>query len=229
MKLATLGALALSLICAATPAWAIRLDADDIFIEINDTDGDAGIQVFLDGEGWDTMSVIDPAGRLVLGIAADHNVGQQGVTELFLESAEPSFEEQPLDEFLALFPPGIYRFRGQTTEGVSLRGHARLTHALPDAPEILSPAEESTVDADNTVIEWERVDNPPGSSIVAYEVVVETEDPRLRVFKVDMGRNATSVTVPTDFMRPGGEYKVEVIAIERSGNRTITEVEFETE
>ena len=39
----------------------------------------------------------------------------------------------------------------------------------------------------------------------------------------------TSVTVPADFMRPGGEYKVEVIAIERSGNRTITEVEFETE
>ena len=34
----------------ATPALAAKLDEAEIFIEVNDTDGDAGIQIFLDGE-----------------------------------------------------------------------------------------------------------------------------------------------------------------------------------
>ena len=40
----------------------VKLDETAIFIEINDTDGDAGIQIFLDGEGWDFMMVTDPNG-----------------------------------------------------------------------------------------------------------------------------------------------------------------------
>ncbi len=40
----------------ATPATAVvELDEAEIFIEINDTDGDAGIQIFLDGVGWKVM------------------------------------------------------------------------------------------------------------------------------------------------------------------------------
>ena len=39
----------------------------------------------------------------------------------------------------------------------------------------------------------------------------------------------TSVTIPPEFMEPGMDYKVEVLAREESGNKTITEVEFETE
>ncbi len=214
---------------AAAPALAIRLDETAIYIEINDTDGDAGIQIFLDGEGWDTMQVFDPEGRMVLGIAAAGNVGIQGVTELFLESAEPSFDEQSLEEFLDLFPPGRYLFRGATTEGVRLVGNAKLTHAIPDAPEITSPEEEGEVDPDDTVIEWESVPNPPGSRILGYEVVVERDEGRLRVFKADMGPGRSSVTVPSEFLQSGRAYKVEVIAIERSGNRTISELEFETE
>jgi len=214
---------------AAAPAQAVLLDDTAIFIEINDTDGDAGIQIFLDGEGWDTMQVFDPTGRMVLGIAADGNVGIQGVTELFLESAEPSFDEQPLDEFLELFPPGRYVFRGATTEGERLVGNSRLTHAIPEAPEITSPAEEGSLDPANAVIEWERVPNPPGSRIVLYEVIVERDEGSLRVFTADMGPGKTSVTVPSEFLQSGRAYKVEVIAVERSGNRTITEVEFETD
>ncbi len=215
---------------AATPAaWAVRLDDAAIFIEINDTDGDAGIQIFLDGEGWDTMQVIGPNGQVVMGIAADGNVGTQGVTELFMESAEPSFDEQPLDEFLALFPPGVYRFIGRTTEGDRLAGGARLTHKIPAAPEILSPEEEGTLDIDDAVIEWTRVPNPGGNPIRAYEVIVETEEPQLRVFKADMGNRQTSLRIPPEFLRRGRTFKVEVIAIEKSGNRTITEVEFDVE
>ena len=216
-------------LAAAPPAQAIRLSETAIFIEINDTDGDAGIQIFLDGEGWDTMQVKNPNGRVVLSILGEGGVGQQGLTEGFFESAEPSFEEQSLEEFLALHPPGFYQFRGRTTDGMPLRGSARLTHALPDAPLILYPEEEQDdVDPDDTYIEWESVADPPGSRISGFIVIVEKDEGRLETFEVTMPRGSTRVSVPPEFMRPGTAYKAEVLAVERSGNKTITETEFET-
>jgi hypothetical protein len=226
-----LSAAAIALVAGllAAPAQARRLSEAAIFIEINDTDGDAGIQIFLDGEGWDTMQVRNPHGEVVLNILGEGGVGQQGLTEGFFESAEPSFEEQSLEEFLALHPPGFYQFRGRTTDGVPLRASARLTHALPDAPVILSPEEEADdVDPDDTVVEWEAVADPPGSRISGYIVVVEKDEGQLETFTVNLPRRARSVSVPPEFMRPGTAYKAEVLAVERSGNKTITEIEFET-
>ena len=211
----------------ATPATAARLDEAEIFIEINDTDGDAGIQIFLDGEGWELMKVFDPFRNKVLVVVAVGSVGIQGVTELFLESAEPSFDEQPLDEFLALFPEGVYRFRGRTTEGRRLKGNAILTHALPDAPMLLFPDDEE-VDPDDAEFLWTLVADPPGSEIVGYHVVVECEEPGLQVFTADVGPTVDSITVPPEFL-VGEECKWEVLAIEGSGNRTISEAEFEIE
>ncbi|MFQ5350476.1 MAG: fibronectin type III domain-containing protein [Thermoanaerobaculia bacterium] len=227
----TAAVLALVVGLLAEPAQAIRLSATAIRIEINDTDGDAGIQMFVDGEGWDLMQVRDPHGNIVLNILGESSVGAQGLTELFFESAEPSFEEQSLDELLALFPEGFYQFRGRTTDGVRLRGSARLTHALPDGPVIVLPEEdEEDVDPDDTVVEWLPVADPPGSRISGYQVLVLREKPPhpLEEFSVNVPRTATSVTVPPEFMRPNNTYKVEVLAIERSGNQTITEHEFET-
>ena len=77
---------------------AARLDEAEIFFEINDTDGDGGIQVFLDGEGWDEMEMIGPDGDVMFRVVADSSVGLQGITELFFESAEPSFDDQPLSD-----------------------------------------------------------------------------------------------------------------------------------
>ena len=224
--------LALIALLAATGAGAeiVLLDETSIIIEINDTDGDAGIQLFLDGEGWDLMTVQDPNGVMVLDVFAEGNIGQQGITEFFFESAEPSFEEQPLDELLALFPEGIYRFIGATTEGDLLFGRARLTHTIPDAPILVNPPDGAEdIDPDDTVIEWMEVADPPGSRIRGYQVIVEREGPgRTKVFSVDVRRGRTSVTVPPVFMVPESEYKYEVLSIERSGNQTISEAEFET-
>jgi hypothetical protein len=214
---------------ALEQASADRLDEAAIYIEINATDGDAGIQLFLDAEGWERMQVLDPSGRVIFDVSASGSLGMQGVTELFFESAEPSFEEQPLDEFLELFPAGSYRFRGRTTDGVPLRGRAELTHHLPDAPVLVSPADGADdVDPEETVIEWNPVPDPPGSRIAGYQVVIEIEEPRLRVFSTDVGPQTTQVTVPPEFLDPGTEYKVEVLAIEEGGNRTISEAEFTT-
>jgi len=228
--LAAVAAVALFSGSAAPQVGTMKLADTAIFIEINDTDGDAGIQIFLDGEGWDSMRVFDPAGNKILDIRAEGSVGIQGITELFFESAEPSFEEQPLAELLALFPEGNYRFEGRTTDGVNLMGKARLTHALPAGPLIVLPIEDDdSVDPDNTVIEWQLVPDPPDSKIVGYEVIVERESPSLRVFSADVGPTTTRVTVSPEFLQPGTVYKVEVLAIETSGNQTISERQFETE
>ena len=226
----TAAVIALAVGLLAPAAQALPLSARAIFFEINDTDGDAGIQIFLDGEGWDVMQVRDPNGKVILNVLGEGGVGQQGITELFLESAEPSFEEQPLEESAGSVPGrASTASAARTTDGRPAARRARLTHALPDAPVIVFPEEEQDdVDPDDTYIEWETVPDPPGSRISGYIVIVEKDEGQLETFEVDLPRGATRVSVPPEFMRPGTAYKGEVLAIERSGNRTITEFEFET-
>jgi len=80
------------------------------------------------------------------------------------------------------------------------------------------------------VIRWDPVPNPTGSTIEAYQVIVEKdeEEERPRALLIDMAKTDASLTVPPGFLEPGKEYKVEVLAIEKGGNKTITEVSFET-
>ena len=235
MRRTTTGVMAVMILIlalgAATPAaWAKKLSATAIRIEINDTDGDAGIQMFVDGEGWRRMKVFDPDGRKVLDIRGRSSVGLQGLTELFFESAEPSFDEQPLEELLALFPAGKYKFEGVSTEGVPLTGKAKLTHALPAAPLLVTPVDgDEEVDPDNTVVEWQLVADPPGSQIVGYEVIVIQEEPVHREFSANVGPGTTRINVPEQFMKSDADYKYEVLAIEKSGNQTLSEAEFATE
>ena len=60
-----------------------------------------------------------------------------------------------------------------------------------------------------------------------YVVVVEKEDddPILQVYEVILRPGQTSVWVPEEFLEPDTDYKLEVIAQEESGNRTIAETE----
>lgn len=190
--LITVTTAALALGFAAPSVSQFWLEETAIFIEINDTDGDAGIQLFFDGEGWDTMQFKDPSGNVLLEILGENRIGMQGLTEGFFESAEPSFDVQTLQELLDLFPEGLYKFSGRTSDGESLGGAARLTQAIPDAPVLISPAEDETVDRDNVVVRWEKVPDLPGSLIVGYEVIVERDEGHTRVFKADMRRGAAA-------------------------------------
>ncbi len=94
---------------------------------------------------------------------------------------------------------------------------------------VLPEEDDDSVDPDNTVLEWEPVADPAGSMIVAYEVVVSQESGTHRELILEVGSETTSVTVPAEFMESGTSYKFEVLAIESSGNQTISEREFETE
>jgi hypothetical protein len=229
-RLWTLGwIVGLSLLAAPVLAEreAIPFAAVEVFIEINDTDGDAGLQIFLDAEGWRQVTVLDSNGRRIADFRGKGGVAQQGITELALESAEPSFEEQPLEEFLERFPAGFYSFLGRTVEGDELYGVAELTHDLPDGPVIVSPEEGEEIDPGGFSVMWNEVVTPEGIQISGYQVIVEREDP-LRVLRVDLPGTATAVSVPAEFLEAETEYSVEVIAQEVSGNKTISQVEFET-
>ena len=224
---------ALVLGAAAPEAWAKPFSAAKIIFEVNATDGDAGIQVFLDGEPWKNVMIINPDGLQIFEVQGQGGLeGLEGfgLTELFSESNEPPFEEVPLAEVLAMFPAGKYRFEGTTVEGASLKSTATLSHVIPCGPEIVSS---ETLPFNMARIEWNAVINRldpateecGGSTdldIVGYQVIVDT-------FQVTLPASATSVTVPPEFLEPNTVYLFEVLAIEESGNQTITEGSFMTE
>jgi hypothetical protein len=202
--------------------------------EINATDGDGGIQVFIDADSWKQMSIYDPAGRRVFTSATEGRMAKQGGTELFLESAEPPFTKLPIEKLLQRFPAGIYRFRGTSLDGKVYIGSAHLSHDLPDGPKLVSPLEgKGKQDPNRTVLRWKRVAPPNGSPIIGYQVLVVQPETGLKALPtmtldVMMPPSATTLRVPAGFLRPGIEYEWEVLAIERGGNQTLSSSTFTT-
>jgi hypothetical protein len=213
---------------AAKPK-AMPFDDARLKIEYNATDGDAGLQFFFDAEAWKHVTVTNPRGRKVLDVDAAKVIRNYGLSELFSESSEPPFDEFPFADFKKLFPEGVYTFRGQDIDGQRLKSTFTLTHAIPDGPTITSPADGATLPANGVTIEWQPVTTPAGIDIVAYEVIVVADVSGLgtaeRTVDVTLPATATHMAVPPEFLTPGG-YKTEVLAIERSGNQTLTEVAF---
>lgn len=198
-----------------------------LIVETNATDGDAGLQVFLDHEPWESVAIDRPDGKKILDVKTRGVLSDYGLTELFSESSEPPFEELPFEEFQKLFPEGDYRFAGCTIDGQAMRSTVSLTHDIPAGPGILSPEEDSTVSAGEVVVQWEPVTEPAGIEIVSYQVlVVNEEEEPVKVLSADLPATATQLSVPSEFVEPGVEYKVEVVAIEVSGNQTLTEITF---
>lgn len=212
-----------------------EFDEFDVFIEINATDGDAGLQGKLDGEAWNQATVMGPDGLAIFEFTPQTNLMEHGVTEIQWESNEPPFTEFPLADFLNRFPAGAYSASAVTIEGDMLVSMATLTHNLPAGPVMTAPAEEEVVasGADLTVV-WEAVTDDfqrPGagdlaSAIVAYILVVEYEgEDNTQVLTIDVPADETQAIVPGSFLRTGRIYKIEVGAREESGNQTFTEIE----
>jgi len=220
-----LAAIAL-LSAGAGPAWAApaRFSESRIYIEFNQTANDLGYHVSLDGEDWRTLEITNPDRLLIFAVEGHGPYRQLGMTELFFEGAEPNLDEFPLDELLALFPEGVYRFSGRTVDDKRIASTGRLSHAVPNGPGNV------TADfgpPDSLVIRWDAVTTvPPGFparpiSIVGYQLIVKP-------FQVTVPATVRSVTVPPEFVRtlPAGENLFEVLAIDVSGNQSITESSF---
>lgn len=188
----------------------------ELFFELNATDDDLGLQLFVDSDdGWKRVRVLDPGRREMLLFQTAGRLSKLGITELRFESAEPSPEE-----VLALFPTGEYRFRGQTVGGEYLTSSATLSHDFPPAP-TFTPSNGDVVDPRNAVVEW----NAPGAEKV--EIIIE-QDELEHILDVTLSGDTRRLRVPAQFLVPGMEYKIEILSTGENGNRILTESTFRT-
>ena len=112
----------------------IPFDEADVYAELNDTDGDLGFHALADGEGWRLLAIEDPNERTILRVRPQGRLRRQGLTELFFESAEPTFDEFTPAEFFMRFPEGIYEIEGMTAEREELESEDVFSHVMPAQP-----------------------------------------------------------------------------------------------
>ena len=187
----------------------------EVFFEENTTDNDLGLQIFLDAEGWKKVTVSNEEIGRIARFETAGQFSELGITELRLESAEPSPQE-----VLDLFPPGVYTFRGRTVNGDRLVGEAELSHfRLPAFS--FTPSNGEEVDPDDTVVEWEA----PGAELV--EIIIGSDDFEA-CFDVVVEGDEGDLDIPSQFLEPNTEYKIELLAIAENGNKTIVESTFVT-
>ena len=92
---------------------------------------------------------------------------------------------------------------------------------------VTAPTEGAVVPSSGLVVTWQPVTKPTGIKIVHYEVIV-TNLGSGKHLSMELPPSATSAGIPREFLTPGTQYALEVLAREMSGNQTITEVAFET-
>jgi len=250
---------ALVLAIASPAGWAdddeeeIPYDEAEIFFELNNTDGDLGIHALIDGEGWKNLSIEDPNERKMLNVRVKGRLRQQGLTEIFFESAEPTFDELHPNDFFERFPAGDYEIEGRTLDGMELESETELTHLMPAPPEpTVSPNvndmpfdDDCDDDAATEVsrsgpitIAWPEVtmshpdedgggagaQPPEPVEINNYEVVVELLNADVdSTFIIQLPPDSLEITLPMEFTALGDEFKYEVLAREESFNQTAVE------
>ena len=125
-RMCAVAALALVLTSTVPMVWAdddddeIPFDEAHLFFELNNTDGDLGIHALIDGDAWKKLEIEDPRERKMLDVRVSGRLGRQGLTEIFFESAEPTFDELSPKKFFRRFKEGIYEVEGKTLEGKEL-------------------------------------------------------------------------------------------------------------
>jgi hypothetical protein len=232
--------------CAPAQGKVVTISAAYLYLEYNATAGDLGVHGFFDDHGWSELCVYDPAGTLVLAVKPQAQLKDQTISGIFFESREPAFSELSVEDLLARFPEGEYTVIGTNFDGTALTGVATLTHHVPQPPTINAPAlaadEESAEVAlkagDPLRVEWQDVTTTTRGdpvTISGYEVIVTLEaydDPNgfsQPIFDVHVGPDRNALTVSPEFFEPGTVYQIEVLALEVSGNQTISEGYFRTE
>ena len=216
----------------------IPLKEAKLNIEHNATDQDTGFQGFVDSEGWKKLVFTGPDGTL-LTIKGKGSLGRLGLTELFFETVEPENAEVPIEDVLAMLPEGDYTIKGPSIDKGKTIGTAWLTHTIPAGPVLLSPAEGAVVPAgEDLVVSWSPVDKTIDGAdvtIIAYQLIIEKDAPphphMIGKFGLSMylPASTTTITISSEFFEPGTTYNWEVLAIEESGNQTLSSSTFQTQ
>ncbi|HKX58885.1 MAG TPA: hypothetical protein VJN00_05910 [Steroidobacteraceae bacterium] len=237
----------------------LEFEEADLFFELNDTDGDLGLQGFVDGEAWKSLEIAGPESRneeeeepVLMSIWLRNALRRQGLTEFSFESEEPGFDELTPAQFFRRFPQGIYEIEGITLEGQEVEAEIRLSHVMAAPPETIAVngiPQAPNCDSDElpevsgpVTIDWSPVTRShptigiPNVDVIVrqYQFIGEIErdsNPEEVVFSVDLPRNVTQFTLPVEFTRlsPDGEVKYELITMLSNGNLTAVESCFEIE
>jgi hypothetical protein len=216
-----------------------RIATAKLIVEYNATDDDIGVHGAFDDHGWKRLCVFDPAGRPVLHVGPQGQLLDLTMAGIFFESREPPASEFSFADLRAAFPEGGYTVRGESFDGTTLVGTATFTHDVPAVPVITAPtlAEDprgtrrNPVPLDGLAIDWDRVtrtvEGEP-ATITGYEVIVTKEvddDPNgfsRPVYDVHVPATVDRLPIPRAFLEPNIVYEVEVLALEVSGNQTIS-------
>lgn len=224
-----------------------------IFFELNNTDGDLGLHAKIDGDAWKRLKIKcefdDGDDKTLLKIRAKSGLRKQGLTEIFFESAEPTFDELTPEEFFERFPEGECDIRGLTLDGEEMESETEITHLMP-APAVptinfMTAADGCDGDlptvSEPVTIRWDEVtvSHPvlgrtgEPIDVVNYEVVVEIDETLFFVSAI-LPPEARSFVVPSEIIALlgeefGNEIKFEVLVRESSYNQTGVESCFEVD
>jgi len=214
-----------------------QFEEAELFVELNDTDGDLGLHASIDGEPWTALEITGPGRRLLLDMFSRGQLRRQGLTQLFFESAEPSFDELDPADFFSRFPEGQYEIAGRALEGGRIVSTAVLSHVLAAPPAnilVAAVPAATSCDADPlpivlapVTISWEPVTTSHPEigkqgpvTISRYQFFVEREGAKL---SIDLPPAVTEFEIPTRVTNLGNEFKFEIIARTTTGNNTAVE------
>ena len=209
-----------------------------LYIEHNATDQDTGVHGMFDQEGLTEACLKKPDGTPILLVDPKTQLNKLGINQFFFESREPPADKYSIAELKADFPEGRYRISGIDFKGNRRVGTALFTHAIPAPPEIVSPtvvseekADQNRVSPSGLTVRWRPVtqtlDGRP-VDITGYEVIVTRvnfNDPNglsRPEYDVHVPPEVTELAVPEGFLQPGTLYELEILALENSGNQTIS-------
>ena len=228
-----------------TTGKTVQIATAKLIVEYNASDADIGVHGAFDDAGWKRLCVFDPTGRPVLHVGPRGQLLDLTMAGIFFESREPPESEFSFADLRAAFPEGEYTVRGESFDGKILAGSATFTHDVPAAPVITAPSladdpkgtRANPVPLDGLAIDWDRVTRTVDGGavrITAYEVIVTKEfhdDPNgfsKPIYDVHVPSTVDRLPVPREFLQPGTVYEVEVLALEVSGNQTISVGFFKT-
>jgi hypothetical protein len=147
---------------------------------------------------------------------------------------------QSLTDLASMFPEGEYKVRAESFDGEIPVGSATFTHDVPVPPTIDAPQladdprdakKQDPVPLADLAIRWQDVTETVAGGpvdITGYEVIVTkegAEDPNgfsQPIYDVHAPPTLNSLRVPAEFLEPDTMYELEVLALEVSGNQTIT-------
>jgi hypothetical protein len=222
---------------AAPALSAAEFSEAELFFELNDTDGDLGIHASIDGDAYTKLRIIHPNERVILRVRAEGRLARQGLTQLFIESAEPTFDELAPERFFLRFPEGTYQIEAKALEGEDLEGSVVLSHVLAapvanitingvpsaencDAVPLPSVSKPVVIDWDAVTTSHPTIGKTGPVEIARYQFFVERDDVKIGV---DLPPTVTQFQVPAEILALGNEFKFEIIARTATGNNTAIE------